>query len=136
VCGFGAEKFCGVACLARTLEREGKEAKESSTAATASLQKRVTELEKLLAAEQNRSQQLQKENESKTSHAALETLRLDVERLANAKEDLSVRLHNKDAELTDAKNEAGQLAGVLEQYRTEHIHSAEVLRSEVLELLA
>jgi hypothetical protein len=24
----------------------------------------------------------------------------------------------------------------LEQYRTEHIHSAEVLRSEVLELLA
>jgi hypothetical protein len=96
----------------------------------------VTELEKLLAAEQNRSQQLQKENESKTSHAALETLRLDVERLANAKEDLSVRLHNKDAELTDAKNEAGRLAGVLEQYRTEHIHSAEVLRSEVLELLA
>jgi hypothetical protein len=38
--------------------------------------------------------------------------------------------------LTDAKNDAGRLAGVLEQYRTEHIRSAEVLRSEVLELLA
>jgi hypothetical protein len=78
------------------------------TAATASLQKRVTELGKLLATEQNRSRQLQqeKENESKTSQAALEMLRLDVERLASAKEDLSVQLHNKDVELTDAKNEA------------------------------
>jgi hypothetical protein len=78
------------------------------TTATTSLQKRVTELEKLLAPEQNRSRQLQqeKENESKTSQAALEMLRLDVERLASAKEDLSVQLHNKDVELTDAKNEA------------------------------
>jgi hypothetical protein len=59
-----------------------------------------------------------------------------VERLASAKEDLSVQLRNKDAELTDAKNEAGRLGGVLEQYRTEHIRSTEVLRSEVLELLA
>jgi hypothetical protein len=29
-----------------------------------------------------------------------------VERLANAKEDLSVQLRNKDTELADAKNEA------------------------------
>jgi hypothetical protein len=98
----------------------------------------VTELEKLLAVEQNRSRQLQqeKENESKTSQGALETLRLDVERLANAKEDLSIQLSRTDVELTDAKNDAGRLGGVLERYRTEHIQSAEVLRSEVLELLA
>jgi hypothetical protein len=98
----------------------------------------VTELEKLLAVEQNRSRQLQqeKENESKTSQGALEMLRLDVERLANAKEDLSVQLSRTDIELTDAKNEAGRLGSVLERYRTEHIQSAEVLRSEVLELLA
>jgi hypothetical protein len=30
-----------------------------------------------------------------------------VERMASAKEDLSVQLRNIDAELTDAKNEAG-----------------------------
>jgi hypothetical protein len=98
----------------------------------------VTELEKLLATEQKRSRQLQqeKENESKTSQAALETLRLDVERLASAKEDLSIQLRNKDVELTDARNKASRLGGVLERYRTEHIRSAEVLHSEVLELLA
>jgi hypothetical protein len=41
--------------------------------AAASLQNLVTELEKLLSAEQNRNQQLQqeKENEAKTSQAAL-----------------------------------------------------------------
>jgi hypothetical protein len=59
-----------------------------------------------------------------------------VERLASAKEDLSVQLRNKDAELADAKNEAGRLNDVLERYRTEHIRSEEVLCSEVLELLA
>jgi hypothetical protein len=55
-------------------------------------------------------------------------------RLASAKEDLSIQLRNKDAELINAKNEAGRLGSVLERYRTEHIRSAEVL--EVLELLA
>jgi hypothetical protein len=59
-----------------------------------------------------------------------------VERLASAKEDLSVQLRNKDAELADAKNEAGRLNDVLERYHTEHIRSEEVLCSEVLELLA
>jgi hypothetical protein len=38
-----------------------------------------------------------------------------VERLANAKEDLSVQLRNKEAELVDAKNEAGRLNGILER---------------------
>jgi hypothetical protein len=46
-------------CLARKLEREDKEAKNSSAAAGASLQTRVAEPEKLLAAEQDRSQRLQ-----------------------------------------------------------------------------
>jgi hypothetical protein len=98
----------------------------------------VTELENLLAAEQNRNQQLQqeKQNEAKTSQTTLETLRLDVERLASAKEDLSIQLCNKDVELTDAKNEASRLSRVLERYRTEHIRSTEVLRSKVLEVLA
>jgi hypothetical protein len=132
-CGdLALKNFVASCCLARTLEREDKEAKELSAAATASLQKRVTELEKLLTAEQKRSRQLQqeKENESKTSQAALETLRLDVERLASPKEDLSVQLRNKNVELTDAKNEAERLGGILERYYIEHIQSAEVLRSE------
>jgi hypothetical protein len=92
----------------------------------------------LLAAEQDRNQHLQqeKENEVKTSQAALETLHTDVERLASAKEDLNAQLHNKGVELTNAKNEAGRLNDVLERYRTQHIRSAEVLHSEVLELLA
>jgi hypothetical protein len=59
-----------------------------------------------------------------------------VERLASAKEDLGVQLCNKDAELADAKNEVGRPNSVLERYRTQHIRSAEVLRSVVLELLA
>jgi CHASE1-domain containing sensor protein len=50
-------------CLARKLEREEKEAKDSSTAVVASLQTRVTELEKLLATEQDRSRRLQQEKE-------------------------------------------------------------------------
>jgi hypothetical protein len=138
-CGdLALKKFVASRCLARKLEREDKEAKESSAAASASLQNRVTELEKLLAVEQNSNQQLQqeKENERKISQAALEMLRLDIERLASAKEDLSVQLRNKDAELADAKNEEGRLSRVMEWYRTEHIRSVKVLRSEVLELLA
>jgi predicted nucleic acid-binding Zn-ribbon protein len=80
-----------------------------SAAAVASLQTRVIELENLLATEQDRNQQLQqeKENEVKTSRAALETLRSDMERLASAKEDLNAQLRNKDVELADTKNKAG-----------------------------
>jgi hypothetical protein len=40
-------------CLARKLEQEDKEAKESSAAVATSIQNRVTELEEQLAAEQN-----------------------------------------------------------------------------------
>jgi hypothetical protein len=119
------------------LDRETKEAKESSVAMTTSLQKRVMELENLLAVEQNRNQQLQleKENEAKTSQAALDMLRLDLEKVASAKEDLSVQLRNKNTKLAEVKNKAGRLNGALERYRTEHIQCAKVLCSEVLELL-
>jgi hypothetical protein len=71
----------------------------------------------------------------KASHAALETLRLDMENLASAKEDLDAQLRDKDARLTEAQNETSRLNSVLERYRAEHIRSAEALRSEVLELL-
>jgi hypothetical protein len=55
-CGdLALKNFVASRCLARTPEREDEEAKESSAAATASLQKRVTELEKLLFPKQNRS---------------------------------------------------------------------------------
>jgi hypothetical protein len=57
-----------------------------------------------------------------------------MENLASAREDLGVQLHDKDAELTEAKNEMCHLNSVLERYRTEHIRCAEILRSEVLEL--
>jgi uncharacterized protein YjaG (DUF416 family) len=109
-CGdLALKNFVASRCLARKQEREDKEVKESSAAAAASLQNQVTELEKLLSAEQKRNQRLQqeKENEAKTSQAALEMLRLDVEMIANVKEDLSVQLRKKDTELADAKNEAG-----------------------------
>jgi chromosome segregation ATPase len=62
-------------------------------------------------------------------------LRLDIENLASAKEDLDAQLRDKDARLTEAHNETSRLNSVLERYRTEHIRSAEALRSEVLELL-
>jgi hypothetical protein len=103
------KNFVASWCLARKLEREDKEAKDLSAAAVASLQTRVIELENLLATEQDRNQQLQqeKENEVKTSRAALETLRSDMERLASAKEDLNAQLRNKDVELADTKNKAG-----------------------------
>jgi chromosome segregation ATPase len=76
-----------------------------------------------------------KEDEAKASHAALETLHLDMENLASAKEDLDAQLRDKDARLTEAQNEMSRLNSVLERYRAEHIRSAEALRSEVLELL-
>jgi chromosome segregation ATPase len=98
----------------------------------------VTDLEKFLATKQDRSRRLQreKEDDAKASQAALESLRTDVERLTSVKEDLSGQLHDKDAELAGAKSEASRLNDVLERYRTQHIQSAEVLSSEVLEPLA
>jgi chromosome segregation ATPase len=97
----------------------------------------VAELEGRLAAEKERNQQLLwvKEDEAKASHAALETLRLDMENLASAKEDLDAQFRDKDARLTEAQNETSRLNSVLERYRTKHIRCAEVLHSEVLELL-
>jgi hypothetical protein len=68
-------------------------------------------------------------------HATLEALRLDMENLTSAREDLDVQLREKDAEVTEAKIETSRLTSVLERYRTEHIRCAEILRSEVLELL-
>jgi hypothetical protein len=97
----------------------------------------VEELEGRLAADQehNRQQLQAKEDEAKASQAALETLRLDMENLASTKEDLSAQLHDKNAKLAEAQNEMSQLSSVLERYHSEHIRSAETLRSEVLELL-
>jgi hypothetical protein len=101
------------------------------------LQSRVAELEGRLAAEQERNQQLlrAKEDEAKAFHAALEALRLDMENLASAKEDLDAQLHDKDAKLTEAQNKTSRLNSVMERYRTEHIRCAELLRSEVLDVL-
>jgi hypothetical protein len=86
--------FIASRCLARRLEQESKKAKELSVAATTSLQSHVAELEGRLAAEQERNQQLlrTKEDEVKASQAALEMLRLDVEKLASTKEDLGAQL--------------------------------------------
>jgi chromosome segregation ATPase len=58
-----------------------------------------------------------------------------MENLASAKEDLNAQLRDKDTRLTEAQNETSRLNSVLERYRTEHIRSAEDVRSEVLELL-
>jgi hypothetical protein len=59
-CGDLALKgFVASWCLVRKLEREDKEAKDSSATAVASLQTRVAEPEKLLGVEQDRSQRLQ-----------------------------------------------------------------------------
>jgi hypothetical protein len=76
-----------------------------------------------------------KEDETKTSQAALEALRLEVENLASSKEHLDARLRDRDAKLAEAQKEASQLSDVLERYRVEHIQIAETLCSEVLELL-
>jgi hypothetical protein len=114
------------------LEQEGKEAKELSAAATTSLQNRVAGLEGRLAAEQERNRQpLQaKEDAAKTSEAALQVLRLDVEALASTKEDLHTQLLDKEAKLAEAQKEASQLSDVLERYRADH-----TLRTDILELL-
>jgi hypothetical protein len=130
--GFVASRF-----LARKLEREQQEAKDSSTTAAASLKTRVAELEKLLASEQDRSKCLEQEKEdsAKALQATIELLRTDVERLTSTKEDLSGQLRDKDTELASVKGEASHLNDVLERYRTQHIRSAEVLHDEVLELL-
>jgi hypothetical protein len=58
-----------------------------------------------------------------------------MEKLASAREDLAAQLRDKDTKLTEAQNEINRLNGVLERYRMEHIQCAEVLCSEVLELL-
>jgi hypothetical protein len=61
------ENFVASRCLARRLEREDKEAKESSAVVATSLQNRVAELERRLAAEKEQRQQLMraKEDEAK-----------------------------------------------------------------------
>jgi chromosome segregation ATPase len=97
----------------------------------------VTKLEKLLAAKQDRSKRLQQEEESaKTSQTAIESLRTRVERLTSAKEDVTGQLRDKGTELASAKGEIDHLANALERYQTQHIRSAEMLRDDVLELLA
>jgi hypothetical protein len=133
-CGdLSLKAFVASRCLARRLEQESKKAKELSVAATTSLQNRVAELEGRLAAEQEHNRQLlqAKEDEAKASQAALETLRLDMENLANTKENLGAQLRDKNAKLAEAQNEMSQLSSVLERYRAEHIRSADTLRSEV-----
>jgi hypothetical protein len=121
--GLSLKAFIASRCLAPSLEQESKEAKELSVAAATTLQSRVAELEGRLAAEQERNQQLfrAKEDEEKASHAALEALRLDMENLASAKEDLDAQLRDKDSRLTKARNEMSRLNSVLERYRTDHI---------------
>jgi hypothetical protein len=129
--------FIASRCLARRLEQESKEAKEESVAAKTLLQNRVAELEGRLAAEQERTRRLQQEKEdaAKSSEAALKTLRHDVETLSSAKEDLHAQLVDKEAKLAEAQKEASELSGTLERYRTDHIRSAEALRTDILELL-
>jgi chemotaxis protein histidine kinase CheA len=137
-CGdLSLKAFVASRCLAQRLEQESKEAKELSTAANASLQNRVAELEGRLAAEQEQNRKLlqAKEDAAKSSEAALEALRLDVEALNNAKEDLHAQLIDKEAKLAEAQKEASELSGVLERYRADHIRSAETLRTDILELL-
>jgi hypothetical protein len=137
-CGdLSLKAFVASRCLARRLEQESKEAKELSAATNTSLQNRVAELEGWLAAEQERNRQLlqAKEDAAKSSEAALEALRLDVEALTNTKEDLHAQLLDKEAKLAEAQKEASHLSGVLERYRADHIRSAETLRTDILELL-
>jgi hypothetical protein len=90
-----------------------------------------------MAAEQERTRRLQQEKEdaAKSSEAALETLRHNVETLSSAKEDLHAHLVDKEAKLAEAQKEAGELNGMLERYRVDHIRSAEALRTDILELL-
>jgi chromosome segregation ATPase len=97
----------------------------------------VAELEGRLAAEQERTRRLQQEKEdaAKSSEAALEALRLNVETLSSAKEDLHAQLVNKEAKLAEAQKVASELSGTLERYRVDHIRSAEALHTDILELL-
>jgi DNA repair exonuclease SbcCD ATPase subunit len=137
-CGdLSLKAFVASWCLAQRLEQEGKEAKELTAAATSSLRNRVAELEARLAAAQERNRQLlqAKEDAAKSSKVALESLRRDVEALNSAKEDLHAQLVDKEAKLAEAQKEASELSGVLERYRTNHIRSAETLRTDILELL-
>jgi hypothetical protein len=129
--------FVASRCLARRLEQESREAKELSAAASTSLQNRVAELEGRLAAEQERTRRLvqEKEDAAKSSEAALETLRLDVETVSSAKEDLHAQLIDKEAKLAEAQKEARELRGTLERYRADHIRSAKALRTDILGLL-
>jgi hypothetical protein len=63
-CGdLALKSFVASRCLARKLEREQQEAKDSLTAVAASLKTRVAELEKLLASEQDQSKRLEQEKE-------------------------------------------------------------------------
>jgi hypothetical protein len=98
-CGdLSLKAFVASRCLARRLKQESREAKELSAAANTSLQNRVAELEGRLAAEQERNRKLlqAKEDAAKSSEAALEALRLDVEALNSAKEDLHAQLLDKE----------------------------------------
>jgi uncharacterized coiled-coil protein SlyX len=137
-CGdLSLKAFIASRCLARRLEQESKETKERSVAAVSSLENRVTELEGRLAAEQERSRRLQEEKEksSKDSEAALSRLRHDVETLGSAKENLQSRLADMEAKLAEAQEKASGLSGTLEQYRADHLRSAEALRNDILQVL-
>jgi hypothetical protein len=59
-----------------------------------------------------------------------------VERLTSAKEDLTGQLRDKDTELASVKDETYHVANALGRYQSQHIRSAEMLRDDVLELLA
>jgi hypothetical protein len=137
-CGdLSLKAFIASRCLARRLEQESKESKEESIATNTSLQNRVAELEGRLAAEQERTWRLQQEKEdaAKSSEAALETLRHEVETLSSAKEDLHAQLVDNEAKLAKAQKEASELSRTLERYRADHIRSTDALRTDILELL-
>jgi hypothetical protein len=124
VCGdLSLKAFVASRCLARRLEQESREAKELSAAANTLLQNRVAELEGRLAAEQEHTRRLvqEKEDATKSSEAALETLRHDVETLNSAKEDLHAQLVDKESKLAEAQKEASELSSTLERYRADHI---------------
>jgi chromosome segregation ATPase len=97
----------------------------------------VAELEGRPAAEQECTRRLQQEKEdaAKSSEVVLEALRLNVETLSSAKEDLHAQLVDKEAKLAEAQKEASELSGTLERYRVDHIRSTEALRTDILELL-
>jgi predicted nucleic acid-binding Zn-ribbon protein len=77
----------------------------------------VAELEGRLAAEQERTRRLlqEKEDAAKSSEATLKTLRLDVEALSRAKEDLNAQLVDKEAMLAEAQKKVRELRGTLER---------------------